>query len=58
MVVVTGDEPDLAAEGWNLSTEQDAQLDKASEVPALYPYWHQRQFTERNPLPIPESRQE
>jgi hypothetical protein len=29
-----------------------AALDKASEQPAVYPYWHQRQFTERNPLPV------
>jgi len=43
----------LAAEGWNLTTEQVAQLDRASEVQAVYPYWHQRQFTERNPLPVP-----
>jgi aryl-alcohol dehydrogenase-like predicted oxidoreductase len=43
----------LAAAGWNLSAEQVAKLDKASEVPAVYPYWHQRQFAERNPLPVP-----
>jgi aryl-alcohol dehydrogenase-like predicted oxidoreductase len=43
----------LAAEGWNLTTEQVAQLDRASDVQAVYPYWHQRQFTERNPLPVP-----
>jgi aryl-alcohol dehydrogenase-like predicted oxidoreductase len=42
----------LAAVGWNLSAEQVAALDKASERPAIYPYWHQRQFTERNPLPV------
>jgi len=27
-------------------------LDKASETAPIYPYWHQRQFTERNPLPV------
>jgi aryl-alcohol dehydrogenase-like predicted oxidoreductase len=44
----------LAAEGWNLTADQVAQLDRASEVPPVYPYWHQRQFTERNPLPVPQ----
>jgi aryl-alcohol dehydrogenase-like predicted oxidoreductase len=42
----------LEAAGWNLSAEQVAKLDRASDVPPIYPYWHQRQFTERNPLPI------
>ena len=66
----------LAAVGWNLTAEQVAKLDKASELncgevgsadagaeqvakldkaserPPVYPYWHQRQFTERNPLPV------
>jgi len=42
----------LAAVGWNLSPEQIAKLDAASEVTPVYPYWHQRQFTERNPLPV------
>ena len=42
----------LAAEGWNLTAEQVAQLDKASAVTPIYPYWHQRQFTQRNPLPV------
>ena len=41
----------LAAEGWNLSKEQVAKLDAASDLVPTYPYWHQRQFTERNPLP-------
>ncbi len=41
----------LAAEGWNLTKEQVAKLDAASDVTPIYPYWHQRQFTERNPLP-------
>lgn len=39
----------LASAGWNLSPEQIAQLDAASDVAPVYPYWHQRQFTERNP---------
>lgn len=41
----------LAAAEWNLTPEQVAKLDAASEVTPVYPYWHQRQFTERNPLP-------
>lgn len=43
----------LGAEGWNLSAEQIAKLDAASEVTPIYPYWHQRQFTERNPAAGP-----
>jgi diketogulonate reductase-like aldo/keto reductase len=43
----------LAAEGWNLTADQVAKLDRASEQPPIYPYWHQRQFTDRNPLPVP-----
>lgn len=43
----------LGAVGWSLSPEQVTMLDKASELPAAYPYWHQRgTFTERNPLPV------
>jgi aryl-alcohol dehydrogenase-like predicted oxidoreductase len=41
----------LGAVGWNLSGEQIAKLDAASDVTPVYPYWHQRQFLERNPLP-------
>jgi aryl-alcohol dehydrogenase-like predicted oxidoreductase len=41
----------LGAVGWNLSREQIAKLDGASDVTPIYPYWHQRQFVERNPLP-------
>lgn len=43
----------LAATGWTLTPEQIARLDKASETTPAYPYWHQRQFVERNPLPTP-----
>ena len=43
----------LAAEGWNLTKEQAAKLDAASDVTPIYPYWHQRQFPERNPWPVP-----
>jgi aryl-alcohol dehydrogenase-like predicted oxidoreductase len=42
----------LDAAGWNLTAEQVAKLDRASEVTPVYPYWHQRQFLERNPLPV------
>jgi len=42
----------LDAAGWNLSAEQIRRLDRASDVTPIYPYWHQRQFTERNPLPV------
>jgi aryl-alcohol dehydrogenase-like predicted oxidoreductase len=42
----------LAAVGWRLTPEQVKKLDAASELPRAYPYWHQVQFTERNPLPV------
>jgi aryl-alcohol dehydrogenase-like predicted oxidoreductase len=42
----------LGAVDWNLTAEQIAKLDKASAVTPVYPYWHQRQFTERNPIPV------
>ena len=42
----------LGAVGWKLTAEQIAKLDAASEVPLGYPYWHQRQFEERNPRPV------
>jgi aryl-alcohol dehydrogenase-like predicted oxidoreductase len=41
----------LGAVGWSLTPEQVASLDAASEQALPYPYWHQRQFTERNPAP-------
>lgn len=34
----------LGAVGWNLTPEQMAKLDAASEVTPVYPYWHQRHF--------------
>src|SRR5215467_1161323 len=43
----------LDSAGWNLSAEQMAKLDTASDVTPTYPYWHQRQFGERNPTPVP-----
>jgi aryl-alcohol dehydrogenase-like predicted oxidoreductase len=41
----------LGAIGWNLTPEQVKTLDKASAVQLAYPYWHQKQFKERNPFP-------
>ena len=41
----------LEAVGWNLTTEQIKKLDAASEIPTIYPYWHQRQNLKLNPLP-------
>lgn len=43
----------LDAVGWNLTADQIARLDKASQREPIYPYWHQRGFVERNPLPTP-----
>jgi aryl-alcohol dehydrogenase-like predicted oxidoreductase len=43
----------LGAVGWNLTAEQIDKLDRASDVTPIYPYWHQRQFTERNPAAAP-----
>jgi aryl-alcohol dehydrogenase-like predicted oxidoreductase len=34
----------LGAVGWNLTPEQMAKLDAASDVAPVYPYWHQRHF--------------
>jgi len=42
----------LGSVGWKLTAEQIAKLDAASEVGLAYPYWHQRQFGERNPKPV------
>ncbi len=42
----------LGAVGWNLTAEQVAKLDQASATQPVYPYWHQRLFSERNPLPV------
>src|SRR5271154_5973835 len=41
----------LAAASFALTAEQVAKLDEASKQPVAYPYWHQRQFQVRNPLP-------
>lgn len=42
----------LGAIGWQLTAAQIARLDQASAVTPIYPYWHQRQFANRNPLPV------
>jgi len=42
----------LGAVGWNLTAEQMQRLNAASDVTPAYPYWHQRQFAERNPSPV------
>jgi aryl-alcohol dehydrogenase-like predicted oxidoreductase len=42
----------LAAADWALTAEQVSLLDKASQGPLAYPYWHQRGFTERNAAPV------
>jgi aryl-alcohol dehydrogenase-like predicted oxidoreductase len=41
----------LGAIGWKLTADQIAQLDAASQRTPIYPYWHQRDFDERNPKP-------
>ena len=42
----------LGAVGWNLTADQVKRLDAASDKTPAYPYWHQRQFSERNPRPV------
>lgn len=41
----------LGALGWALDPAHIAQLDAASQRTPTYPYWHQRDFNERNPKP-------
>lgn len=41
----------FGATGWQLTTAQIKQLDEASNVYPIYPYWHQRQNLTLNPLP-------
>jgi aryl-alcohol dehydrogenase-like predicted oxidoreductase len=43
----------LAAADFKLTAAQVAALDRASDRPLVYPYWHQRQFAGRNPPPVP-----
>jgi len=42
----------LGAVGWNLTPQQVATLDAASARDRAYPYWHQLDFANRNPLPV------
>lgn len=42
----------LGAIGWKLSEEHVARLNVASEVPPIYPYWHQRQNLKLNPKTV------
>ena len=44
----------LGSVGWKLTQDQIAKLDNASKVNLPYPYWHQKQFAERNPFPVPQ----
>ena len=46
----------LGAVGWNLTREQVAKLDAASDVTPPYPYWHQAMFAERNVSPVQASK--
>jgi aryl-alcohol dehydrogenase-like predicted oxidoreductase len=41
----------FGAVGWNLTLDQVKRLDKVSEVPPVYPYWHQRDFPMLNAAP-------
>ena len=41
----------LGAVGWNLTADQVAKLEAASATTPIYPYWHQKGFSERNPFP-------
>jgi aryl-alcohol dehydrogenase-like predicted oxidoreductase len=43
----------LTAAEWSLTPGQVARLDESSDQILPYPYWHQRQFIERNPPPPP-----
>ena len=43
----------LSAADFKLTEKQVKHLDHASNRIVPYPYWHQRQFVERNPLPPP-----
>ena len=48
----------LAATEFKLTPEQITALDAASRVNLAYPYWHQVQFAERNPFPVPQQMSE
>lgn len=42
----------IGALGWSLNETQIRQLDMVSQQKQAYPYWHQRQFENRNPSPV------
>ena len=42
----------IGAVGWSLTAEQISELDVASARTPIYPYWHQRFFTDRNPQAV------
>ena len=42
----------LEAADFVLTAEQISRIDAASEQPKPYPYWHQADFSERNPPPV------
>ena len=44
-------EENLGSTGWNLSIEQVRRLDMVSAKNPIYPYWHQQQNLELNPIP-------
>ncbi len=44
----------LGAVGWKLSEEQVAKLDRASQTPKPYPYWHQHTNANRCPPAVPD----
>ncbi len=48
----------LEAASFNLSAAQVETLDRASQTVPAYPYWHQHQFVERNPSPVPRYKEE
>lgn len=49
---VTQLKDNLGAVGWTLTPAQIAKLDAVSNRTPAYPYWHQKDFAERNPSPI------
>ena len=42
----------LVAASFQLTASQMETLDRASQTRAIYPYWHQHQFQDRNPIPV------
>ena len=44
-------EENLGSTGWNLGIDQVRRLDEVSAKNPIYPYWHQQQNLELNPVP-------